>query len=243
MEILILCQRKYTPGKEHYKVREVVSKIFKFVEDQYKDIDTTFNYTFLTNCFPDDPQECADVRMMFNMYNEKTQVWVNNNKKKFDVIILNTCPIMLFPIHGWYGFWELLVDGGRLYMTNITNQITTRDPNVMKLVFAKNKPNMHIVLIPIIPIVQEAINVIFSKMDNKYLIKKECKQEYKQECNNIYSYLLDEACRKESLEKLFPILPKNLQNFIFRLCNFIVKNPIVANKNLAINIINIYNSI
>ena len=30
---------------------------------------------------------------------------------------MNTCPIAILSIHFWYGMWELLENGGNLYIT------------------------------------------------------------------------------------------------------------------------------
>lgn len=234
MKVLILCQRKFTSTIQHDKVKKIVYKISKFIEEQYDGI-VDVEYTFLTTCMVDDPPDCADIKMNFNMYNEQTYNWVHNNKKNFDAIILNTCPTPLFPLHFWYGMWELLIDGGRLYLTAFDRGLSyfKGDDNVFSLYFRDGKDPDAKFGLPIKPKIKIGIYAMFNQIHNQYLTKKHYVRD-----SDIYYYLLNEACTAGSFEKLFPILPKFLQDFILEICNFMVKNTTKGNKLLAENIIN-----
>ena len=225
MKILVLCQRKKTDTNDKNTVNKTVNSITKFIESIYSDKDN-FEYTFLTKCLLNDTlPDCADIKMEFNMYNKKTQEWVFKNKGYFDIIILNTCPISFFPIHFWYGMYELLSNKGNLYMMAINSN------NIQNILF--NSLNMDgkdntIILRPINDLTLKAIKVLFSVDSNgNFLYKNKVLNDV------IYSYLLDESCNIKTLVFLFPILPKKLQNFILNVANFSILYDIPRNQELC----------
>ena len=229
MRVLVLCQRKLTEWGDHKAVRSTVESIAKFVESRYGNKDD-IEYTFLTRCLAGDIiADCADVKMEFNMYHTETRKWVGMNRGNFDIIILNTCPVGLFPAHFWYGMYELLSDRGELYMMAINR---TRIQNILSNALDMEKKDNTLVLLPINGFALRAIEVLFSVGGTGNFLMKN------RELNDIiYSYLLGESCSRKSLVLLFPVLPNELQKFILDVAHFSILYNVPRDKELIISLL------
>uniref|UniRef100_A0A6C0LVV4 Uncharacterized protein n=1 Tax=viral metagenome TaxID=1070528 RepID=A0A6C0LVV4_9ZZZZ len=216
MEILVLCQRKKSNTKDTQKILIVNEKIVNFVKNIYPR--RSHKYTFLTNCLPEDTNsDCADVKMNFDMMKEQTRNWVNINKNKFNLIIMNTCPVSLFPAHFWYGMYKLLEnDESRIYMTSFTeNKGSNITSDAITDLLHSKKSSIR----PIRGIPLKSVNVLFDTSSGNYLLKKK---------NNhvIFTYLIRESCSdyNNNLIEIYTILPKYIQEFIFNVCSVVLSN-------------------
>ena len=235
MRVLVLCQRKRTEWGDHKAVRSTVESIAKFVESRYGN-KSNFEYTFLTRCLPGDIiPDCADVKMEFNMYHKETQKWVSRHMGYFDIIILNTCPLGFFPVHFWYGMYELLSERGDLYMMAISR---TKVQNVLSNALNMDNKESTLIMLPIEGFALKSIGLLFSiGKTNNFLRKNKVINDI------IYSYLLDESCSRKSLVLLFPILPKELQDFILDVAHFSILYDVPRNEELGKILINKYKEI
>lgn len=232
MRVLVLCQRKRTDTGDKNAVRSTVESIAKFVESRYGNKDD-IEYTFLTLCLPgDNIPDCADVKMDFNMYHKDTQQWVSKHRGYFDIIILNTCPLKFFPAHFWYGMYELLSERGDLYMMAISS---TKVQNVLSNALNMDNKEPTLIMLPIEGFVLKSIELLFYMgKTNNYLRKNKVVNDI------IYSYLLDESCSGKTLVLLFPILPKELQDFILDVAHFSILYDVPRNEELGKILINKY---
>lgn len=229
MRVLVLCQRKRTESGDKNTVRSTVESIAKFVESRYGNKDD-IEYTFLTLCLPgDNIPDCADVKMDFNMYHKDTQQWVSKHREYFDIIILNTCPFSFFPAHFWYGMYELLSERGDLYMMSINS---TRIKNVLSNALDLDGKDNTLVLLPIKGLSLRVIEILFSVGGTGNFLRKN-----KVVNDIIYSYLLDEGCSRKCLVLLFPILPKELQDFILDVAHFSILYDVPRNEELGKNLL------
>ena len=109
------------------------------------------------------------------------------------------------------------------------------------------KDNYPFVIVPIKGIALDTINILFS-IENIVPVEKFLnsdtfllKTEDISSNSIIFSYLLDESCNEKSLVKIFPILPRELQNFILNLCTIILKYKIKGDKMLSQNLLENFN--
>ena len=68
-----------------------------------------------------------------------------------------------------------------------------------------------------------AIEVLFSVEGTCNYLKKTVESN-----DIIYSYLLDESCNRKTLMLLFPVLPKELQEFILSVCRITLQNKKIS---------------
>lgn len=229
-KVLVLCQRKCSDIDK--KVENTVVNIKKFLKEKFGK-ENNFTYTFLTDGMVGDRNpRCIDVIMKFDMYTQKTLQWVKNNENLYDIIIMNTCPFVFLSQEFWYGIWRLLSKKGKIFMTafsdkrmlNISLDLTIGGSSgIVRL-----KPN-----------ILEMIYLLFDiDKKNKMMVRKDVNMD------DVFSKLLDCTYESNNLEKVFFILPYNLQKFTLDISSFINKNKIkykVSNIELAKKLLLKYN--
>lgn len=99
----------------------------KYIEKRYYEISgnkEVAHFEYITTGLKDvDESDYADYEMVFDMTSLETQEWVVNKKDVYDDIILNTCPFAyILDLYNVYGMYELLKDGGKMYMMAVTRK-------------------------------------------------------------------------------------------------------------------------
>ncbi len=101
MKILVFCQRKQSfDKKDDYKVKNVVEQIERFIKQHY-DNDCIIEYLTSGNYGVSEHLYDAEYKMFFDinskdeMVKNKTFTFINENREIYDMILLQTCPLLL----------------------------------------------------------------------------------------------------------------------------------------------------
>ena len=148
------------------------------------------------------------------MYTQETREWVKDNEKVYDIIILNTCPFSLLSREFWYGMWKVLSKKGKIFMTAISDKNSNFNLT-LGLTIGDNSIDFKIRTIDLDLL--EFIRLLFDiDKKNKMLIRKNVN------IDNVFSVLLECTDENNNLDKLFVILPYNLQKFTIDISSHIM---------------------
>jgi hypothetical protein len=133
MKVLVFCQRKKSLDIDKDNVDYIVNSLESFIKENYtyllneKSI-PTIEFEYLTNGLhgKEDLYE-ADHPILFDVYNNceiiqnNTIKFINDHTNYYDMIILQTCPLLLVKKQLPYLFETLKMDGITLF-TNFTSK-------------------------------------------------------------------------------------------------------------------------
>ncbi len=124
MKVLVFCQRKKSFEEiDNYKVDYVVNKLEKFILDNYENEYENISFEYLTEgrigLSPSLYE--ADYKMSFNIFNNRSNTlnFISTHIEDYDMIILQTCPLLLVIKQLPYLF-KTLKKNGKLLFTNFS---------------------------------------------------------------------------------------------------------------------------
>ncbi len=120
MKILVFCQRKQSFDKlDDYIVKDVVEQIEYFIKKIYGNDSNDLIFEYLTDGSYGIPKHLydADHKMKFEINSKdevtknKTIQFINENRESYDMILLQTCPLLLIKNELPYLFETLKSNG------------------------------------------------------------------------------------------------------------------------------------
>jgi hypothetical protein len=141
MKVLVFCQRKQSFNvNDSHKVKLVVESLESFIQHHYLDIDTieegiTFEYLTEGGYKMSHSLFDADYKLLFDMFNPNNNIvsetidFIISHNEYYDMIILQTCPIMII-IRQFEFLFKTLKKNGKLLITNFS--YNREDLNVVK---------------------------------------------------------------------------------------------------------------
>jgi hypothetical protein len=135
MKVLIFCQRKQSfDQSDCHKVKYVVEKLEKFIINHYQPDEIKFEY--LTQGLTSSSKSLydADYKMLFDLYGDKEDRiksidFIRTHYHHYDMILLQTCPIILLINQLPFLFMNLKKNGIILF-TNFS--FNKEDSNIIK---------------------------------------------------------------------------------------------------------------
>ena len=128
MKVLVFCQRKKSLDVDAEKVEYVVREIENFISKKYYPLNITFEY--LTEGIYGKPSLFdADHKLLFDVFNKDENIkqnsikFMKDHKEYYDMILLQTCPLLLVEKQLPYLF-ETLKIGGKILFTSFTYEKT-----------------------------------------------------------------------------------------------------------------------
>jgi hypothetical protein len=178
MKILVFCQRKKSYDEKYsHKVESTVNKIENFIKNNYYSDEFIFEY--LTDEFNGQKLYEAEYKMLFDVFNKNYYIknksidFMREHVEYYDIIILQTCPLLLVKKQLPYLFTSLKTDGIILF----TNFSYYKDLNEE----AEYKSN----ILNYKKINNSVMNCIIEEM----LVKTECEfNEYKKNYKHEFIY-------------------------------------------------------
>lgn len=169
MKILVFCQRKKSlDKKDKDKVDIIVNKLEHFVRDNY--ISNEYIFEYLTDGLNDFSLYEADYKMFFDVLNKDNNIKETSIKfmiehfEYYDMIIMQTCPLILVKKQIPYLFNCLKTDGIVLF-TNFCDYIELGYSNILN---------------------EDKINSAISCIVKECLIKTDKKYNEYKKINNYY---------------------------------------------------------
>jgi hypothetical protein len=144
MKILVFCQRKKSfDTNDNYKVEYVVKNLESFVIKNYDS--EVFDFEYLTNgkYNVDSSLYEADYKFFFNMFDkditiqEKTKDFIESHNEYYDMIMLQTCPLLLITNQLPYLFKTLKMNGILLF-TNFSYHKEDTEKKVVGVLTREN---------------------------------------------------------------------------------------------------------